>query len=354
MKLSFFYFSDLVDGYNYYGDEQATMVEKRSNMEQMISDGEGSTIDSPDEGLLTNIPNSTSTPISTLDFDLFEHLMKEIRTLHSSIADLKESITKLVLQTEVRVNVSHKVTVMLENKSSISLGGVTSPVDADLEKLKLLNIDIEKLLVLESDFADFPDFNTTEVDIYVHQLGTTSFFDTISSIWNYIVSNMVEFGSRLTSDSWTLVWFCLFVFGFIFFFIGTVYICCKYICCKNCLTKEKSINTHTYEEIRLNNISDPILWDTTNAHVFVNRSCDFGTDIPIRRKLVRSTSLNSTPETQKPTFSTFIPSVPPSTPIPIPPPLPPKRSVSLPNTPALKKRVAFTYDVPVEHKETSV
>lgn len=346
-------------GYDYYGGGEED--EKTLAYDENFNEGEQQSMVDEQFEVLT----ARDEKKSTVDAELYEHLLKEIKILHSTIAELKASVTQLIVQAENRVSVSQIVSVTSE--SNISTGNVSIPIDADLEKLKRLNIDIEKILVLESDFADFPEFKSPEVEMNVNQLSTTSFLDTMSIFWSSISSKVVKFGLRVTSDSWTFICFCLFVFGMLFFLFGTFYLCCKYVCCKYRLNKQKSIKeldieANHYEEISLNKISDPFLWNTTCAQVLVNR--DVGDPLPFVRKLERSTSLHSKLD-KRPILSTFVsPPAPPSTPIPIPipPPLPPKKSISLPNTPALRRRVAFTVEKPhesncdnvFERKETSV
>ena len=326
---------DLFVGYDYYGDEKEVVVDERTDTKEMKIG---------DEGITTVVPNSTSTP-------MYEFLLKQIRDLHSSMAGLQDMIKQLVFETKRRSEDTPK------NMSDS--GNASVKVSTELEKFEKHNIDIEKLLVIDSDFDDFPTFNMTDVAIYVKRLSIFSWFDSVSTLLNEQVGKMTAFLKHAYSNVSTAIWFSLFLFGCVFFLVGIIFFCCKLCCCQHCCCK-RNFKNRDYDiealpnpDTYVGNISEPLLWYATNTQPLVHLSDATGSAFPIPKKLERSASLNSKFR-HPPSFLSFG----------IPPPMAPIRTTSLPSSPILRKRknVTFNFDTPyscgkeetIEIKETTV
>ena len=362
MFLSYF-LDDFVD-YDYYGgleEMERPVPDESSNKQKNVANTRffGDELTEEDQRLSGEEMVVKDEKKSSIDFDLYEHLMTEIRGLHSTINDLKASVTKLILQGAKKVNESQMTTGMFDNKSISLMENESMVLDLEFEKVKQLNIDIKKISVNDADFEDFPEFNTTEVDLNVQQLGSIILYDTISNSSDYILRHIKNFGLTVTSDTSTLIWFCLFVFGLLFFVIGIVVLFCKYFCCKTCHSnqtniKKKDSDSPSIEKRPFSNISEPYECKTTYDDELIPLNEAIGFAFPIPRKLERSASCNAKFDKPKQTFSTFVtPPTPPPSRIPTPPPLPPKKtppwpekrkSASCPNTPIVRKRVSYAFD----------
>ena len=351
------FFLDDFDGYDYYGDEEEK-VEQGSNIRELSpgpstaisTTGPSTAMSTPASVLTTAIPNSTTTPSN-------EYLLDEIRNLHSTMADLQDMIRKLVME-------SLRQTEIIERRKSS--GKALNKVDTDLEKFQKTGIDFEKIVVIESDFDNFPTFNITNFDNSVKRLGANGWITELSEFWNKESEKAIVFLKHAYSNVSTAIWFSLFVLGLVIYFTGICYCCCKNICCKNRCKKQYRIRDTDIEamhdeEMFIKHISEPILWHATNTQPLVDRSQATGSAFPIPKKLERSASLNS--RIRGP--PSFLRGPPSFLSFGIPPPMAPIRSASLPSSPILRKRknVTFNFDTPfasgkeeeeIEIKETTV
>ena len=381
LRMFLFYFLDDFADYDYYGgvDEMQRPITDQKTAAYTRFFGEEMTEE--DQRFFGEETTAKDEKKASVDFDLYEHLMTEIRGLHATINDLKTSVTKLILQGAKRVNETQKTTGMFENKSISLMENDSALLDIELEKVKQLNIDIKKISVIDADFADFPEFNITEVDTNVQQLGSNMLYDTILKSSDYILKHIKNFGLAVTSNISTLLWFCLFVFGLLFFIVGIVVLFSKYFCCKTCHSnqtnskkngivlifskcfccktspskktniKKKDSDSPSIEKRPFGNISEPFECKSTYDDELIPLNEAIGHAFPIPRKLERSASCNAKFDKPKPTFSTFVtPPAPPSSRIPTPPPLPPKKTPPWPekrlsaSCPPVRRRVSYAFE----------